>query len=112
MGNVPGIGKVKDKKSNKNKKVKKQVLDLDSDKESEILKETDNLFIENTTKHQEVKKSYSSVIKSNLLKQSDTNFTISSHPKPEPVPISSPLPTRSQSLADQSILEQDSGTWQ
>merc|ERR1712106_809783 len=91
---VPGLEKCNKKFKNRNRKPKKgvkSVLSSDFDTEVEI-SNRENISIENNSPA-EVKKSYSSVIKSNLVKSSGINNTITSLPKVETVPISSPHPT-------------------
>eukprot|EP00092_Neocalanus_flemingeri_P054488 GFUD01064168.1.p1 GENE.GFUD01064168.1~~GFUD01064168.1.p1 ORF type:complete len:463 (+),score=172.68 GFUD01064168.1:176-1390(+) len=60
----------------------------------------------------EIKKSYSSVIKANLVKASNNNNSISSQTKVDTAPVSSPLPTKLSCPAIQTITEQEPHNWE
>jgi hypothetical protein len=110
---VPELGRKIRSTNNKIKKVKKLMLKSESATDYQILSGNDNLCNQNSNPPiDETKKSYSSVIKSSLVKESNPNPTISKQPKVEIVPIHSPLPTTPICPAVQTNTEQDSDNWQ
>eukprot|EP00090_Calanus_glacialis_P046531 TRINITY_DN9192_c0_g1_i8.p1 TRINITY_DN9192_c0_g1~~TRINITY_DN9192_c0_g1_i8.p1 ORF type:complete len:962 (-),score=314.50 TRINITY_DN9192_c0_g1_i8:328-3213(-) len=89
---------------NKTKKSKKS-QNFRTKIESEFPKSENPILHQNKDSFAEIKKSYSSVIKSSLVKESNPNPTISSQPKVEIVPSPSPLPTTPNCPAVQSNTE-------
>ena len=59
-----------------------------------------------------IKKSYSLVIKSSLVSESNNNPIIPGHPKVESTPTTSPFPTNPKCPAVQSNTEHDSDNWE
>ena len=104
---IPG-SKNQIKKSKRSKKSKKSTIET----ENGFLKREHQIVHESIESPAELKKSYSSVIKSNLVKESNNNPTISSQPKVEIVPIPTPMPTTPNLSAIQIQTEQDSDNWE
>merc|ERR1711892_1297921 len=90
------------KPPNKQIKTSKKGKKINLKSEKGFSKSEDQKWPQNQESPAESKMSYSSVIKSNLIKEPKPTPPTTSHPKVDPVPIPSPLPTGSNSSSSSS----------
>eukprot|EP00092_Neocalanus_flemingeri_P007313 GFUD01007899.1.p1 GENE.GFUD01007899.1~~GFUD01007899.1.p1 ORF type:complete len:505 (-),score=182.65 GFUD01007899.1:972-2351(-) len=111
---VPGCEISRNKLRNRNRNTKKgSKLPLKSDFNPEVeISGSDDKIASQNDFPAEIKKSYSSVIKANLVKASNNNNSISSQTKVETAPVSSPLPTNLSCPAIQKRTEQEPDNWE
>merc|ERR1712123_236377 len=96
---------------NKQTKISKKFQKLTVKSKKALQESEDPILLQNTDSPAESKMSYSSVIKSNLIKEPKPIPPTTSQPKAEPVPIPSPLPTSSISQAT-TTTHQDYDKWE
>merc|ERR1711892_1356943 len=97
---------------NKQIKVFKKVRKLTLKSEEEFPESEDQVLSQNADPSAESKMSYSSVIKSNLIKEPKPTPPTTSQPKAEAVPIPSPLPTTFTTQATKTTPQQDFDKWE
>eukprot|EP00092_Neocalanus_flemingeri_P036472 GFUD01039714.1.p1 GENE.GFUD01039714.1~~GFUD01039714.1.p1 ORF type:complete len:498 (-),score=173.13 GFUD01039714.1:586-1878(-) len=104
----------KNKLKNRNRNSKKgQKLTLNSDVNSQVeISGIEDKIASQNDCPAEIKKSYSSVIKANLVKASNNNNSIPSQAKVDTAPVSSPLAKKLSCPAIQTITEQEPDNWE
>merc|ERR1712123_266697 len=100
------------KPPNKQIKTSKKGKKINLKSEKGFSKSEDQKWPQNQESPAESKMSYSSVIKSNLIKDPKPTPPTTSQPKAEPVPIPSPLPTSSTRQAAKTTTRQDYDKWE
>eukprot|EP00092_Neocalanus_flemingeri_P054487 GFUD01064167.1.p1 GENE.GFUD01064167.1~~GFUD01064167.1.p1 ORF type:complete len:500 (+),score=180.30 GFUD01064167.1:181-1500(+) len=98
-------------RNKKHKKIPQLVLNTSNEFDVNLSNSEDKIASQNDCPA-EIKKSYSSVIKANLVKASNNNNSISSQTKVDTAPVSSPLPTKLSCPAIQTITEQEPDNWE
>eukprot|EP00092_Neocalanus_flemingeri_P014448 GFUD01015587.1.p1 GENE.GFUD01015587.1~~GFUD01015587.1.p1 ORF type:complete len:991 (+),score=328.13 GFUD01015587.1:343-3315(+) len=112
--NVPCLeqnGKKLRNRNKKHKKIPQLVLNTSNEFDVNLSNSEDKIASQNDCPA-EIKKSYSSVIKANLVKASNNNNSIPSQAKVDTAPVSSPLPTKLSCPAIQTITEQEPDNWE